>query len=86
VIGDTGGRTLMAFSRKERVLKTRVSEVYDHRYRNICELARAMAISVSQAYRVRRGRRRTKERFIIGAMRAFPGYKLDDLFYIGEGE
>jgi transcriptional regulator with XRE-family HTH domain len=46
------------------------------------ELARAMGISVSQVYRVREGKRNIKQKFIIGAMKAFPEYSMDDLFYL----
>jgi len=41
-----------------------------------------MGISVSQIYRVRQGKRPISEKFITGTVKAFPGYKLDDLFYI----
>jgi hypothetical protein len=40
-----------------------------------------MEISVSQVYRVLEGKRNINRKFIIGAMKAFPGYKFDDLFY-----
>ena len=60
-------------------LKTRVFDIYNGQYR---DLARAMRISVSQIYRVRQGKRPIHEKFIIGAIEAFPGYKLDDLFYV----
>ncbi|MCD6453159.1 MAG: helix-turn-helix transcriptional regulator [Dehalococcoidales bacterium] len=52
------------------------------RYQNLAELAKAMGISLSQVYRVREGKRRVNQKFIVGAMRAFPGYKLDELFYL----
>jgi len=45
------------------------------------ELAQAMGISESQIYRVRQGKRGINQKFIIGAIKAFPGYKLDDLLY-----
>lgn len=45
-----------------------------------------MGISLSQVWRVREGKRRLHEGFIIGATKAFPGYKLEDLFYIAPGE
>ncbi|MAF85984.1 MAG: hypothetical protein CL875_05885 [Dehalococcoidales bacterium] len=61
-------------------LKTRIFEL--NRYHNLAELARAMEISVSQIYRVQEGKRNINGKFIIGAMRAFPGYKFDDLFYL----
>lgn len=63
------------------MLKTRVFELCGGRYENLSELARAMGISVSQVYRVRDGKRSINQKFIIGAMRALPGYNLDDLFY-----
>jgi len=35
-------------------------------------------------YRVRRGERNISGRLIVGATKAFPGYKFDDLFYVSE--
>ena len=61
-------------------LKTRIFEL--NLYNNLSELARAMGISVSQIYRVQKGKRSINEKFIVGAMRAFPGLKFDDLFYL----
>jgi len=43
-----------------------------------------MGISKDLIYRVRKGERGINGRLIIGATRAFPGYKLDDLFYVSE--
>lgn len=63
------------------LLKTRVFDLYIGRYRNLTELAKAMEISVSQIYRVLEGKRNINRKFIIGAIKAFPGYKFDDLFY-----
>lgn len=63
-------------------IKTKVFELYNGRYRNLSELAEAMEISVSQIYRVYQGKRNINQKFVIGAMKAFPGYKLDDLFYL----
>jgi len=63
------------------IVKTKVFELSQGRYENLSELAQAMGISVSQIYRVREGKRNINQKFIIGAMRAFPGYKLNDLFY-----
>jgi len=65
-------------------LKTRVFELCNRRYRNLVELAQTMEISQDLIYRVRRGERSINGRFIIGAIKAFPGYKLDDLFYVSE--
>ena len=63
-------------------LETRAFDLCQERYANLIELANAMGISVSQVYRVRQGKRPIGEKFIIGAMRAFPQYRLDDLFYV----
>ena len=62
-------------------IKTRVFDYCDQRYRNLSEMADAMGLSVSQVYRVREGKRSINQKFIIGAKKAFPNYRLDDLFY-----
>lgn len=64
------------------IVETRVFELCNNRYRNLSELAQAMDISVSQVYRVREGKRHINQKFIVGAIKAFPGHKLDDLFYL----
>ncbi len=63
------------------LVKTRVFELHNGKYKNLSELAEAMGISVSQVYRVREGTRRINQKFIVGAIKAFPGYRFDDLFY-----
>jgi len=63
-------------------LETRVFDLYRERYGSLTDLAKAMGISVSQIYRVKQGKRHINEKFIIGTVRAFPRYKLDDLFCI----
>jgi two-component system response regulator VanR len=45
-------------------------------------LAKEMGISVSQVYRVKQGKRRINEKFITGTVKAFPEYKLDELFHV----
>jgi len=65
-------------------LNTRVFELCNEKYPNLVRLAQAMEISQDLIYRVRKGERGIHERFIIGAIKAFPGYKLDDLFYVAE--
>ena len=67
------------------IVRTRVFQLCDGHYRNLSELAQAMGLSLSQVYRVREGKRGINQKFIIGAKKAFPGYRLDDLFYL-EGE
>ena len=64
------------------ILKTRIFELRDGRYSILSELAKAMGISVSQIYRVREGKRHINQKFLIGAIKAFPEHKLDDLFYL----
>lgn len=66
------------------IIKTRVFELCNGNYRNLSELAYAMDLSVSQVYRVREGKRSINQKFIIGSKKAFPGYRLDDLFYLEE--
>ena len=63
------------------IVKTRVFELCNGRYKNLSELAQTMGISVSQVYRVREGKRNINQKFIVGAIKAFPGHKFDDLFY-----
>jgi len=64
------------------IIKTKVFELSDGNYENLTELAKAMGISISLVYRVREGERRVNQKFIVGAIKAFPGCKLDDLFYL----
>ena len=64
------------------IVKTRIFEFCSWEYKNLAELAQAMDISVSQIYRVREGKRHINQKFIIGAISAFPSSKLDDLFYL----
>ena len=63
------------------ILKTRIFDLCDENYGSLPVLAHAMGISVSQIYRVRQGKRRINQKFLVGAIRAFPQYKLGDLFY-----
>jgi len=67
---------------KSNGLKTRVFELSNGKYKNLSELARAMGMSASHVYRVREGKRGISQKFIIGVVKAFPGHKLDDLFYV----
>jgi hypothetical protein len=66
---------------RRMVIRTRVFELCNGKYRNLSELARAMGLSLSQVYRVREGKRNINQKFIIGAKKAFPDHNLDDLFY-----
>ncbi len=63
------------------MIKTRVFDMANGKYQNLSELAKAMELSVSQVYRVREGKRGINEKFIVGAKKAFPNHRLDDLFY-----
>jgi transcriptional regulator with XRE-family HTH domain len=63
------------------IIKTRVFELSNGTYHSLSDLAKAMGLSVSQVYRVREGKRGINEKFIIGAKKAFPNYRLDELFY-----
>ena len=64
------------------VIQTRVFELRSGRYSNLSELAEAMGISISQIYRVREGKRTINQKFIVGAIKAFPKHKFEDLFYL----
>lgn len=68
------------------IIRTRIFELANGRYHNLSHLARAMDLSVSQVYRVREGKRGINEKFIIGAKKAFPDYRLDELFYFNPGQ
>jgi hypothetical protein len=68
------------------IIKTRVFELSNGKYHNLSDLARAMGLSVSQIYRVREGKRGINEKFIIGAKKAFPDHRLDELFYFKSGQ
>jgi len=63
-------------------LKTRVFELCNRKYSNLSELAQTMGMSSSHIYRVKQGVRPMNGKFILGAIKAFPEYKLDDLFYV----
>ena len=64
------------------IVRTRIFDFCDEHYKNLSELASVMGISVSQIYRVREGKRHINQKFIVGAMKAFPNHKLDELFYL----
>ncbi len=64
------------------IIRTRVFDLSNGSFRNLSDLAGAMGISVSQVYRVREGKRGINEKFIIGAKQAFPGRRLEELFYL----
>ncbi len=64
------------------IIKTRVFELYNGNYRNLSELAQAMVVSVRQVSRVREGMRNINLKFSIGAKKAFPNYRLEELFYL----
>ena len=66
-------------------LRTRVFDLAHDHYDNMTELAKAMGLSTSQVYRVQQGKRGINESFIIGAKKAFPWLKLDELFYFDKG-
>jgi hypothetical protein len=68
------------------IIRTRVFEMANNKYQNLTALAGAMGLSVSQVYRVREGKRGINEKFIIGAKRAFPNLRLDELFYFTNGQ
>ena len=64
------------------IIRTKVFDLCNGKYGNLTELARAMEISVSQVYRVRGGKRHINQKFLVGAMKAFPEYPFSELFYM----
>lgn len=64
------------------IVKTKIFDLCNGHYKNLSELAAAIGISVSQIYRVREGKRQINQKFIVGAIKAFPEYSLDELFYL----
>ncbi|MFH1662339.1 MAG: helix-turn-helix transcriptional regulator [Chloroflexota bacterium] len=68
------------------IVKTKVFDLKRPNYRNLSEMAQAMGISVSQIYRVKEGKRGINQSFIVGAIKAFPDCRLDDLFYLTSEE
>lgn len=63
-------------------LETRVFELYNGRHKNLPEVAQALGMNPRQIYRVRQGKCSISEKFITRALKAFPGYTLNDLFYV----
>jgi plasmid maintenance system antidote protein VapI len=64
------------------IIKTRLVELCGNRHINLSELAKAMAISEDELHRVLAGKQKINEQLISSAIGAFPGYRLDDLFYM----
>jgi transcriptional regulator with XRE-family HTH domain len=67
------------------IIRTRVYELATGKYLSLADLAKAMGLSVGQVYRVREGKRSINEKFIVGAKKAFPDRRLDELFYFHPG-
>jgi len=63
------------------LLRTQIFELYNGKYKNVHELAQVMGISVAQISGVQQGKRSIDEKFIIGALKAFPEYGISHLFY-----
>ena len=79
--GDQGTRL------PNNILRTRAFELWDEKYqgaRKMTRLAQVMGISLAHVYRVRIGERKINGSFVVGAAKAFPECKLDELFYVGE--
>ncbi|OGO42850.1 MAG: hypothetical protein A2137_00085 [Chloroflexi bacterium RBG_16_58_8] len=68
------------------IIKTRVFDMANGKYPSLAALAGAMGLSVSQVYRVREGKRGINEKFIVGAKKAFPDSRLEELFYFNTGQ
>ena len=66
------------------LIRTRIFGFCNGNYKNLSKLAQVMEISISQIYRVREGKRSINQKFIIGAIKAFPKHKFEHLFYLTE--
>ena len=64
------------------IIRTRIFKLRNGIYKNLTELAQVMGISISQVCRVREGKRSINQKFIVGAIKAFPNHKFEDLFYL----
>ena len=62
-------------------IKTRIFDIFQSKYENLSSLAEVMELSTSYLSRVRNGKRSINEKFIIGAKKAFPELRLEELFY-----
>lgn len=62
-------------------LRTRVFELCDRQNKSLPKLAQAMKIPVSQVNQVYQGSGSVNQKFIIGAIQAFPNHEFGDLFY-----
>jgi hypothetical protein len=63
------------------LLQTKVFDLCDDNYEDLSRLAQAMEIPERQICRIREDKRQINEQFIAGAIKAFPTYHLDELFY-----
>lgn len=60
-------------------LKSKLFELVDW---DMKTLAAKLGVSLPHVYRVRHGKRGIHEKFIVGALSAFPECRFEDLFYI----
>jgi len=62
-------------------LKTRIVDLCENKHKNINEICQTMNISKNQLYGTHQGKYRIDQKFIIGALKAFPENNIGDLFY-----
>ncbi|MFC2014446.1 helix-turn-helix domain-containing protein [Chloroflexota bacterium] len=67
---------------QDMLLKTRVFELCEEKHKDLDELGQTMNISVNQLNGVHQGKYSINQRFIVGALKAFPEYNIGDLFYL----
>ena len=63
------------------LVQTRIFDLCDDNYQDLSKLAQAMEIPERQICRIREHKRQINQQFIAGAIKAFPTYQLDELFY-----
>ena len=66
---------------EDMLIKTRIFELRNGKYKKLSELAQAMEISLNQICQVRQGKYDINQEFIVGAIKAFPEYGFGELFY-----
>ncbi len=62
-------------------LATVIPEIYNSRYTDLRELATAMRLPVGVMLPILSGKEPISQDFVVGAIRAFPDHRLDELFY-----
>ena len=63
-------------------LKTRLFKLCKEDRIELADLAKTMSVSLNYISKIEKGGVEINKRFIIKSIKAFPGYKISDLFYL----